>query len=371
MPVVFLDLTCLARKLTGIENYTLNLFKKVLEIDDKAEYHVLFRKQVHQSFQNFQNKNVTFHISPFKSQLLTEQLYIPLFLMRTKFDVQIFPCFPPGIFVPVNNLQTICYDAVMWLFPETLSLKNKLYFRPLTKRALKKAKNIFTISESSKEGISSVFPHTANKIVNIKAALPEGFSLKPEQNPIDVCSSLKIKTPFLLSVGSLEPRKNLLFTLRSLELLLKEKNLQLVLVGRNAWGTDEVSTQITRLGLQNQIVRTGYISTQQLNSLYSTAKAFIFPSLYEGFGFPILEAFSCGCPVISSDTSSIPEVAGDAALLIDPHNERQLRAAVISLFENPTLGETLRGKGLQRVTQFSWEYCARTFLKHSNCFREK
>jgi len=366
MQNIFIDLTGLARKITGIENYTLNLFRNVVIIDKSNQYHLLFRKEIHSAFTCIDKANLHFYLSPYKSQFLTEQLYIPFFLLGKKFNKQVFPCFPPGIFAPVRNLQIICYDASMWLFSETISLKNKLYFRPLTERAIKKAQTIFTISESSKQGISRVFPFAASKIVNIKAALPEGFAPVPKKEALSECRALGVKTPFLLSVGSLEPRKNLLFTIRVLEPLLREKNMQLVLVGRNAWGTDEISNEIAKRSLENHIVRTGFISSQQLQCLYSTAEMFIFPSLYEGFGFPIVEAFSCGCPVISSNTSSIPEVAGDAALLIDPHDENQLKQAVVSLLENPARRNELCLKGTRQVTNFNWVDCASKFLEHLN-----
>jgi glycosyltransferase involved in cell wall biosynthesis len=114
------------------------------------------------------------------------------------------------------------------------------------------------------------------------------------------------------------------------------------------------------------VLRTGFVSKKQLQFLYSKAEIFIFPSLYEGFGFPIVEAFSCGCPVISSNTSSIPEVAGNAALLIDPHNGAQLRDAVLSLLANQSRREELRLRGYKQVMKFNWADCAARLLEQVN-----
>lgn len=363
---IFVDLTCLARTMTGVENYTFNLFKTVVETDQANKYCLLFRKKVHPFFRTLAKHQPECYLSLFKSQFLTEQIFIPLFLLVRKFDAHVFPCFPPGLLTRSSNLFTICYDATMWLYPDTTSLKNRLYFKPLTERALRKAQKIFTISESSKRDISHVFAFLANRIVNIGAALPDGFTPVQEKEAHSANADLGIKEPYLLSVGSLEPRKNILFALRALEPVLKEKNIRLVLVGRNAWGTDEISHEIMNLSLDRYVLRTGFVSKKQLQFLYSKAEIFIFPSLYEGFGFPIVEAFSCGCPVISSNTSSIPEVAGNAALLIDPHNGAQLRDAVLSLLANQSRREELRLRGYKQVMKFNWADCAARLLEQVN-----
>ncbi|MGA2507219.1 MAG: glycosyltransferase family 1 protein [Chitinispirillaceae bacterium] len=360
---IFVDLNSLARQLTGIETYALHFASSLLQYFPEHEYHLLFRKEIHSSFLKYKGKKSRLIQSLFNSQLLTEQIFIPLYCAKNKIDICIFPGFPPSPFI-YRPIMFFCYDATMWLFPKTISLKNKLYFKPLAEIALRRANKVFTVSESSKQGIVDTFPQVANKVINIKSALPGRFSRIPEKEAVSCFSELGIKRPFLLSVGSLEPRKNILFTLRALAPIFKEKKVLLVLVGRNAWGTDDISKEIERLALKKYVVRTGYISMQILQCLYSTAEAFIFPSLYEGFGFPILEAFSCGCPVISSNTSSIPEVTDDAALLINPHDENGLRKAVISVMENPSLCNELREKGFKRAAYFSWKDCAVNFFKH-------
>jgi glycosyltransferase involved in cell wall biosynthesis len=357
---LFIDLTALARTITGIENYTLNLCQAILKhCPSDISCYLLFRNSIHPAFVKTRGQH-KLKVSPFKSQILTEQLYIPSIIKFNRFDVSFFPCFPPGLLVS-NKMFIICYDATMWKYKETLSLKNKMYFKPLTENAINKANKIFTISESSKRDIEKAFHGVANNIVNLSAALPSSF-LTPSFLPFgDLIIKFSITKKYILSVGSIEPRKNLSFLIRTVAPLLKRKDIQLVLVGRKAWGNKEVESIIKEMKIADYIITTGYISTQELQTLYRFAECFVFPSLYEGFGFPVLEAFACGCPVITSTVSSLPEVAGNAALLIDPTDGKALIESMENILENNFTRQELISKGKNQINQFSWDVCAKRF----------
>lgn len=361
---IFIDLTALSRKLTGIENYTLNLTIALLNLNSDYEFHLLFRKYINDEFKQFQdNENVYFYISPFKSQLLTEQLFIPFFIKKRKYKQCFFPCFPPGLFIK-KGMITIAYDGTMWKYPESLSLKNKLYFRPLTELGLKKASKIFTISDSSKYDIIKYFPKVKERIFNINAAIPDSFKKVPYCDSKDVLKEKGIDRKFLLCVSSLEPRKNIPFIIKSVAHFLKENDYQLVLAGREAWGNNGINDEIIKNNLEDRIVKTGYISNFELQCLYSNAEVFLYPSIYEGFGLPILEAFSCECPVITSNVSSMPDVAGDAALLIDPLNSSELVKSLESIISSRSLKETIIEKGKIQKNKFSWKNSAQLFLEY-------
>jgi glycosyltransferase involved in cell wall biosynthesis len=170
-----------------------------------------------------------------------------------------------------------------------------------------------------------------------------------------------MRRPYLLYVGTIEPRKNLLTLIHAYDELLRETTRcpQLVLCGGRGWLYDEVFKLVEDLKLQDQIRFTGYVDDADLPALYSAAEAFIYPSFYEGFGLPPLEAMACGAPVITSDVSSLPEVVGKAGLTHAPKDTRALTEAMAKLLEDETAREHFRREGLKQAAKFSWERAAR------------
>jgi glycosyltransferase involved in cell wall biosynthesis len=249
----------------------------------------------------------------------------------------------------------------MWKYSKYLSLKNKLYFKPLSQVALRRSKFIITCSQPSLIELKHYFHSLNDRIYSISAALPATSTIFQETSGI--LNKLNLPKQYILSVSSLEPRKNIPFLLQSIAPLLIKRNISIVLTGRKAWGNSAIEKTISSIGISSLIVTPGYVTENELQYLYTHAKVFIYPSLYEGFGFPILEAFAYGCPVITSNTSSMPEVAGDAAILVDPTNPDEIRNAVISLLENPTLCNNLIQKGKNRLKLFSWEKSANKLIE--------
>lgn len=362
MPIkIFIDLTSSCRHLTGIEIYSLQLVRSIIKIDSPFEYHILFRKFIYEVFKETINPNVFLYISPFTSQILTEQVYIPFFINKNKFDFCFFPCFPPGILVQ-KEFSLMVFDATMWKYKQYLSLKNKLYFKPLWEIAIKKAKLLFTISPSSEQDIISTFTFLKTNIYNLNAAISEGFIKVDRADSNRTLQRLNIYNKYFLCVGSLEPRKNIPFIIKSVAPILVEKDLFLVLVGRKAWGTNEIDRAIDTGKITDRIIKTDYVSEYDLRCLYSNAEVFIYTSFYEGFGFPILEAFACECPVITSNLSSMPFVAGDAALLINPLDVNSLRDAINKILNSNKLKTDLIQKGKAQLQNFSWEISANKYL---------
>ena len=179
----------------------------------------------------------------------------------------------------------------------------------------------------------------------------------------DLLRKYGLERPFILFLGTLEPRKNLLTLLRAFAPLKERVPHSLVLVGQKGWKWEGIFEAIKTLGLEERVRWTGYVSDEERVLFYNAADLFVYPSWYEGFGMPLLEALQSGCPVIASRVSAIPEVVGEAGLLIDPSRPEELSEAILRLVEEKGLKERLREAGLERARQFSWEDSARKTLE--------
>jgi glycosyltransferase involved in cell wall biosynthesis len=169
--------------------------------------------------------------------------------------------------------------------------------------------------------------------------------------------------PYILSLSTLEPRKNIVHTIRCfLNLIQQEKlsNLTLVLAGTKGWNYDSIFAEISdNSSLKDRVILTGFVADEDLASLYSSALAFVYPSFYEGFGLPPLEAMQCGVPVITSNTSSLPEVVGEAGIMLDPQDSDGLSQSILNLYSQPALRDTMAQQSLSQAQKFSWENCAK------------
>lgn len=354
---ILIDATSLCRKTTGIEYYTLQIVKNLLENDTENEYIILFRNVIREELLEYKEK-ATFIVCNVDSQIFCEQIWIPYIIKKLKPEVIHFPAFPPGFFVKHKKLIFTLHDATMWKYKDTISLKNKLYMRPLSELAIRKAKYIFTVSENSKENIIDVFYKYKHKIKVTSESISEKFKIVDKSNVIDdIKTKFNTGDNYLLSVCSLEPRKNIPTLLKAYAELIKNEKYRkhkLVLVGRKAWGNNVIEDTIKSLDLNNQIIITDYVTDEELIKIYNCALCFIYPSLYEGFGLPVLEAMACGLPVITSNNSSLPEVAGDAALFVDEKDPMNLCSNIIRMIDDKELRQTLILKGKQQMKKFSW-----------------
>ncbi|MHC1681563.1 MAG: glycosyltransferase family 4 protein [Clostridiaceae bacterium] len=358
MSKILIDATSLIRKATGIEYYTLQLIKNLLTYDNENKYIILFRNSIHKELLAFKDK-AKFIVFKNKSQIFCEQFWIPQVIFKEKPDLVHFPAFPPGLLVFHKNIVFTLHDATMWKHKRTTSWKNKLYMKPLSELAIKKSKKIFTVSEDSKKNIVDIFLKSRDKIVVTSESISEKYTkIRDIQAVEQVKKRFYTGDIYLLSVCSLEPRKNIPKLLEAFHGLIKKRkeyDLKLVLVGRKAWGNNIINNKIEELNLKERIVITDYVSDEDLLCLYNGAYCFIYPSLYEGFGLPILEAMACGIPVITSNNSSIPEVAGDAAILINSSSKNEIEAAISKVLHDIDLREKMIKKGYARVRNFSWE----------------
>jgi glycosyltransferase involved in cell wall biosynthesis len=355
---IMIDATSLARKITGIENYTKNLIYNISSIiSPNHELYLLFRKEIPDHFINI--PGVKALKSPFDSQILCEQLWIPYIKLKIKPDIIHFPAFPPSFFCFKNVVFTL-HDATMWKFPETTSLKNKLYMRPLSKKGVKKAKKVLTVSNCSLQEINSIFPQYKEKVINTGISISDEFYKTTNIEKLEkIREKYNLPSQFFLTVGSLEPRKNLKFLIEVVSDLIKDHpSCNLVITGRSAWGSEEINKLVKEKKLENNITFTGYIPDEDLIGLYQMAYYFICPSIYEGFGLPVLEAMACGTPVILANTSSLPEVADYAGLYFNPTIKEELIAILYKIYGNSAFRKEMAIKAKQRSFDFSWKAVA-------------
>jgi len=222
---------------------------------------------------------------------------------------------------------------------------------------LARADRIVTISEASKLDIIRHYSVSEKKISVTQLAADEKFCPLPSGTPSPAIGDLP--RPYILNVGTLEPRKNLVGLVRAFAAARSKGMLHtLIICGAPGWGRSPLTDLIKELALENAVIFTGFVEDNDLPHLYAGADFFVYPSLYEGFGLPVLEAMACGTPVITSNVSSLPEVAGDVALLIDPRSTAELSDAMLCLAGDEELRRQMRAKGMERAGHFRWELTA-------------
>lgn len=257
-------------------------------------------------------------------------------------------------------LVVTIHDLSLFRYPQHHPRGRILTTRALLPRLARRAAAVLAVSEFTRREILSVLHLPPDKVHTIHSAAAERFS--PVTDPArlaEVRQRYDLPERFVLFVGTVEPRKNLHRLVRAFR-QVRQRGFPhvLILAGHPGWLMDDFAAEIQRLGLRAVARRLGYVADADLPALYSLAQLFVYPSLYEGFGLPTLEAMACGTPVLSSNSSALAEVCGDAACLVDPLNEQALADAMASLLRDDARRDELRHKGLARAREFSWQRAA-------------
>jgi glycosyltransferase involved in cell wall biosynthesis len=269
----------------------------------------------------------------------------------------------------VDKLKTIVtiHDLSIYLYPHFHTDANYTFVNRNIHRAARHADCIIADSENTKKDIMRFLHVPEEKIEVIYLAASEGVSKRGDGDDMGrIRNSFGITRPYILAVGSVEPRKNLLRSLAAFKALTETdggRDYQFVLAGGHGWKNADFFDALRKLDIPDKIVITGYVSEDDLQALYQGAVAFVYPSLYEGFGLPVLEAMASGVPVITSNVSSLPEVAGDAALLVDPLKVFEIFEAMEAITTSSQLRKELRVKGLKQSREFSWRKTAQKTLE--------
>jgi glycosyltransferase involved in cell wall biosynthesis len=266
---------------------------------------------------------------------------------------------------PRTMLPTVLtiHDLSPLLFPEHHTRFHRLYSRYALPGMARRAQVIITDSAATQSDVISRL-HIASdrtRVIHLGLDHKRFYPRDPAQAQMSIQQALGIRPPYLLAIGTLEPRKNLLALLRAYAQLEPDSPM-LVLAGKQGWGNTPLTETAQQLGIQDRVSFTGFVPDALLPDLYAGAHLFVYPSLYEGFGLPVLEALGCGTPVITSKLSSLPEVAGDAALLVDPYDIDDLAQQMRNMLFNSDLRAHLRSAGPKQAAQFTWQRTAQQTL---------
>lgn len=353
---------------TGVSTYTKKLVENLLKIDKKNEY-ILFGSSLRSkkklteftdSLQDFKNCQVKIaSIPPTILEFLWNKLHI---LPIEKFigEVDIFHSSDwtqPPIKSPNTKKVTTVHDMISFLFPTSSHPKIISSQKRRLERVKKEVNLILADSETTKDDIVKFLQIEEEKIRVVYLAPSEEFKPQDEARVKEVLEKYKIKKPFILSVATQEPRKNIQKLLDVFEKIVTENpKFHLVLTGKYGWGPGFHSAQ--------NVTWTGYVPDEDLVSLYSGCRVFVYPSLYEGFGLPILEAMACGAPVVTSNNSSMAEIAKDAAILVDPRSDGQIKKAIEMVLDlNLENYQKMVRASLDRARRYTWTKTTRETLR--------
>jgi glycosyltransferase involved in cell wall biosynthesis len=248
------------------------------------------------------------------------------------------------------------YDLSFVHYPAAFPAGRRNYLRLMARHSCRRADRVIAISESTRRDIVKQWGVPADKITVAYPGVGDEFGPRPAEEVAAFRQRRELPERFILHVGTLQPRKNLVRLIQAYRRLGSE--VKLVLAGGRGWLYQEILAEIERHQLKNDVLLAGYLPEEELALWYNAAAVLAYPSLYEGFGFPVVEAMACGIPVVTSTVSSMPEAAGDAALLVDPHDCDALADALHQALEDQGARELMRTKGFQQAAKFSWNRTA-------------
>lgn len=350
---------------TGIGRYTENLVINLLSIDKENEYFLIHSNKKKYSFEgNYQEIRLPFFDS-IPKKLVIGALLFEKICRDNKLDIlhdlgQISPFFFKS---KTKKILTI-FDLSPVIFPQFFTSLTNLYTR-LFPMIIKNTNQIVTISENSKTDIVKRFKVLIEKITVTYLGVEDTFKPITDKVYLELIrTKYHLPDKFILFVGTIEPRKNLISLLTAFSDIRKRQlDVKLVIVGKMGWLQDNILQTIEQLNIKQEVVFTGFVKDEHLPAIYSLAKVFVYPSLYEGFGLPVLEAMACGCPVITSDTSSLPEIVGNTTISINSHREREIISAIMDVTTKRYIWNKLSIGGIKRARKFSWQKTARQTLK--------
>jgi len=378
--IIGIDIRMLARGTrSGIEEYTINLLSNMLKLDNGIQYKLFYNgyKKVGLDYDFLQLPNVELKEFKIPNRLLDFSFQYFGFPKVDKLLGGVDVLFSPHIFsVAVSEkckVVTTFHDLSFENHKEFYSAaKNYWHFSMDPRKRARKSDKIIAVSQSTKEDLTRIYKIEEKKINVIYSGVNLASSI---QHPASRISKIKKKYSlpenFILYLGTIEPRKNIIGIIRAFEELRKRqdrtspmvKSIKLVIAGSKGWLYKDVFECARKSALIKDIIFIGFVEDKDKEFIYKLAKIFVYPSFYEGFGFPPLEAMQNGTPVITSNFSSLPEAVGDAVIMVNPYNIDELSLAMENLLRDEKLRKILIEKGYQQTKKFSWQQCAKETLK--------
>lgn len=371
-PRIGIDVTASVTQGGGIGRYTRELVRALVEVGGEHTYHLFHAKppkRLPVADPLPKGDNVVCHGAPLTDRWLYRLWYrlrlpLPVQLLTGKLDLFHSPDFvlpPVGGNIPtlltVHDLSFVHYPKAF-----TPALTNYLY--TVVPWSIGRATHIVADSRATKEDLIKFWKVDPVRITVIYSGVGSDFRPVTAGKQIaQVREKYDLgQTPYLLSVGTLQPRKNYQMLIRAFAPVAARYPHSLVIAGGKGWLFDQILAEATRLGIEDRVRFVGFVDDADLAALYSEATLFVFPSLYEGFGLPLLEAMACGVPVLSANASSLPEVAGEAALLLPPHGTEEWTGSMIVLLDDPSRRTQMVANGFRQARQFTWHKAAKQLL---------
>jgi len=362
---IAIDAHSVGTGLGGNESYATNLIEALAEIDSVNRYTLYVTRR--EAVERFRNRWSNFSVRTTlpHTPLIRIPLTLSAELRRNPVDV-LHVQFTAPPFSPCPVVVSI-HDLSFEHLPQTFKWRSRKQLRITVRRSAREAAQVIALSEHARNDIIATYGVSPEKVSIIPLAAPAHFSpVSDEQELQRVRQTYGIEGDYILSVGAIQPRKNLSRLVAAYSRLRRArpegKLPKLVLVGKCAWLYDETLRTIKELEVSNSAILTGYVPEADLPALYSGALCFVYPSYFEGFGLPPLEAMKCGAPVVVGNKTSLPEVVGDAGVLVDPFDVEDIASAIQKVITDSDLRAQLRVKGLERARLFDWRETARQTL---------
>lgn len=362
MKIVVNTRSLIPNKLDGIAWFTFQTLKRITQAHPEIEFTFLFDRPYSEEFIFGSNVKPVVLFPPARHPflyLLYYQIAVKNILQKIKPDLFLAP---DGLLVIGARCKqlAVIHDINFEHYPNDLKFFYSKYYSIFVPVFARIATRIASVSEFSKKDISTQYRIEPNKIDVVYNGINEGYKPLSEIEKTDVRAKYNKGLPYFLFVGSQSPRKNLARLIKAFDLFKKESAAphQLVLVGSSFWGKGEIDSSIQNSPYKADIIITGRLEQEELEKITASAFALTFVSYFEGFGIPLVEAMQCEVPIISSNVSCMPEIAGDAALYVDPFDSKDIAAKMLELFLNPSLAADLVRKGIERKQKFSWDLSA-------------
>lgn len=365
-----IDVTSAVSQGAGIGRYTRELLRALAELDTHNQYRLFYASRARPFTlpplgPNFRVRSLPVHDIWLARLWHRAQLPLPVETFTGPVDIFHSPDFT----LPPTHAKTLLtvHDLSFVRDPASAAPGLLNYLNAVVPRSVKRAHHILADSRATKEDLQEIYRVPPEKITVLYSGVEARFrrASDAEQNAVRAKYQLGAE-PFILAVGTLQPRKNYVRLIQAFASICYQPSTishQLIIVGGKGWLFDAIFAEVERLGLRERVLFPGFVADEDLPALYSAAHVFAYPSLYEGFGLPVLEAFACGTPVLTSTVSSLPEVAGDAALSVPPTDVTALAEALYRLTTDNALRAELIAKGLGRAQTFTWGRAAQELLK--------
>lgn len=361
-----------------MEEYAINLLNNLLDIDRKNKYVLFFnsfkKPKINLSkFEKYENVSVKKFNYPNKvlNFLFWYFNWPKIDKLIGGADVIFFPNIIFSAWSKKTKAVFTVHDLSFERRPETFSLKRRLWHVFINpKKLCRKADRIISVSDSTKNDLREIYRIPEAKIKTIYSGISENFKVidRNNQKLVEVKSKYNLPYKFILYLGTIEPRKNIIGIVRAYNQLRKINHTELnkykmVIAGASGWKQERIFKEIKNSSFKNDIIFSGFIDDEDKPAVYNLSSLFIYPSFFEGFGFPPLEAMACGAPAITSNNSSFPEITGSAGIMIDPDRPDEIFQAMKNILSDKNLRENLIKKGLERAKKFNWQKTAREFLE--------